>query len=64
MSEADRVTVYRDAANNWRWRRSAPNGRILSASSEGYTHRTECIEMARRCNGADETDVDYEWEGA
>jgi len=47
----DVVRVYRDTAGEYRWRRSAPNGRILADSSEGYRHKDECERMARRVNG-------------
>lgn len=32
----DRVEIYLDANNHFRWRRIAPNGRIISDSGEGY----------------------------
>ena len=28
--------LYRDAANQWRWRLKAANGRIVADSGEGY----------------------------
>jgi len=60
----DRVVVYRDTANEYRWRRSAPNGRILADSSEGYRHRDECERMARRVNGPAGERLLYEVTGA
>lgn len=36
------------AADGWRWRRTAPNGRIVGASSQGYTNRSDCIDNAKR----------------
>ena len=38
----------------WRWRRTAPNGRIVGASTEGYHNKTDCIDNAIR-NGYDES---------
>lgn len=35
-------TVYKDAANEWRWRLTARNGRIVAVSSEGYKNRAGC----------------------
>jgi uncharacterized protein YegP (UPF0339 family) len=40
------------ANDGWRWRRTASNGRIVGASSQGYSNRTDCIDNARR-NGMD-----------
>lgn len=44
----DVVTVYRDHAGAWRWRRKAPNGEIVSESSEGYLRKYDCYNEARR----------------
>jgi uncharacterized protein YegP (UPF0339 family) len=49
----DKVEVYSDAAGEWRWVRVAPNGRKLADSGEGYGHRSDCMDMARRVNGGD-----------
>ncbi|EFG9416016.1 DUF1508 domain-containing protein [Escherichia coli] len=39
---------YTDGRNEWRWRRTARNGRIVGASSQGYVNRADCIDNARR----------------
>ncbi len=39
---------YQDAANQWRWRRTAPNGKIVGAATEGYTARSACEANAER----------------
>ena len=44
----DHWTFYQDAQEQWRWRRTAPNGQIVGASSEGYTNRSDCVANARR----------------
>ncbi len=44
----DRWEFYKDNANLWRWRRTAPNGKIVGASTEGYVNRSDCVENARR----------------
>jgi uncharacterized protein len=46
----DNVDVYEDAAGEWRWRRHAANGEIVSTSGEGYTHFQHAVEMATRLN--------------
>ena len=42
--------------DGWRWRRTASNGRIVGASTQGYSNRQDCIDNARRngmtCNPA------------
>ena len=51
-SGGDTWEIYKDNANEWRWRRTARNGRNVGASSEGYVNRTDCIANAKR-NGMD-----------
>lgn len=46
----DTVEVYPDEAGNWRWRRLAPNGRIISTSGESFDGRFEAERSARRAN--------------
>lgn len=41
-----RLTLYKDAANQWRWTVKSSNGRIVADSSEGYEHRADCIKQA------------------
>ncbi len=48
MGENDKWEFYQDSAGEWRWRRIAPNGQIVGASSEGYSSRRACEENARR----------------
>lgn len=31
----------------WRWRYTAPNGRVTKASTEGYSRKIDCVENAR-----------------
>jgi outer membrane protein OmpA-like peptidoglycan-associated protein/uncharacterized protein YegP (UPF0339 family) len=40
--------IYKDAEEHWRWRRTAPNGNIVGASSQGYTNKADCEGNARR----------------
>jgi len=44
----DKWEVYKDTAGEWRWRRTAPNGRIVAASTQGYVNKADCISNARR----------------
>lgn len=48
MIDNDKWEFYKDSANEWRWRRTAPNGRIVGASSQGYANKGDCIDNARR----------------
>lgn len=34
--------MYQDAANEWRWRLKAANGRIIADSGEGYRNKQDC----------------------
>jgi len=42
--------VYRDNANEWRWRTIAHNGNIVAISPEGYKNFGEAYEMASKLN--------------
>jgi outer membrane protein OmpA-like peptidoglycan-associated protein len=44
----DKWEFYKDHENKWRWRRTAPNGNIVGAATEGYVNKTDCEGNARR----------------
>ena len=48
LGKNDKWIIYQDARNEWRWRRTAPNGKIVGASNEGYTSHSNCKSNARR----------------
>lgn len=45
------LSVYRDAAGEWRWTLWAPNKRIVADSGEGYSTRSTATRAARRLHG-------------
>lgn len=45
---ADKLKHYKDIAGEWRWRRTAPNGKIVGASTEGYHNKADCQKNAQR----------------
>jgi uncharacterized protein YegP (UPF0339 family) len=47
-SNGDKWEIYKDNAGEWRWRRTASNGSIVGASTEGYKNKSDCIANARR----------------
>ena len=47
------VTLYRDEADEWRWRTTAPNGEKVADSGEGYHNHSDCLSMAQAVNGDD-----------
>lgn len=49
----DKWEFYKDNQNQWRWRRTAPNGRIVGAATEVYINKQDCLNNARR-NGYSE----------
>lgn len=56
LGKDDTWEFYKDnnpKKSEWRWRRTAPNGRIVGASTEGYHNKADCIDNAIR-NGYDE----------
>ena len=48
MNSSDNWNFYKDARGDWRWRRTAPNGQVVGASTEGYSNRSDCEANARR----------------
>ncbi len=44
----DKWEFYKDKNSEWRWRRTAPNGRIVGASTEGYHNKADCFDNAIR----------------
>lgn len=44
----DKWEIYKDNIGEWRWRRTAPNGRIVGAATEGYVNKSDCMENAMR----------------
>jgi uncharacterized protein YegP (UPF0339 family) len=45
---ADKWEFYKDNRGQWRWRRTAPNGKVVGASTEGYANKADCEANARR----------------
>lgn len=48
MADKDKWEFYTDTAGNHRWRRTAPNGRVVGSSSQGYKNKSDCLDNARR----------------
>lgn len=44
---SDKIIVYQ-AKDGWRWRRIAPNNRVVSDSGEAYTRKADAEEAAAR----------------
>lgn len=52
--------LYRDKANEWRWRLKHNNGNILATTSEGYKAKADalkCIENVKASASAPVTEV-------
>lgn len=47
-AENDKLEVYADANGKYRWRRTAPNGEIVGAATEGYVNKADCIANLKR----------------
>ncbi|MEQ8391734.1 MAG: DUF1508 domain-containing protein [Thalassospira sp.] len=50
-SNGDLWEVY-ETKDGWRWRRTAQNGNIVGAATQGYSKKSDCIANAKRngCN--------------
>ena len=44
----DNWEIYQDGRGEWRWRRTARNGEVVGASTEGYRNRADCVANAKR----------------
>ncbi|MDD7887108.1 DUF1508 domain-containing protein [Flavivirga sp. 57AJ16] len=44
----DKWEIYQDSKKEWRWKRTAPNGKTVGASTEGYKNKSDCIANAKR----------------
>ena len=44
----DSWKFYQDNSNEWRWTRTASNGKIVGASTEGYENKDDCVSNAKR----------------
>ncbi|MEF2231572.1 MAG: DUF1508 domain-containing protein [Pseudodesulfovibrio sp.] len=42
--------VYEDTAGSWRWRKRKGNGTVVLVSTQGFSHRSKCVDNAV-CNG-------------
>ena len=62
--ENDKWEVYQDNRSEWRWRRTASNGNIVGASTEGYTDKQDCEANARRngWGGCGQGGADDSWD--
>lgn len=49
-TEDDFVTVYRDKAGMFRWRRQSANNRIVSDGAESYVNAHDALEAATALN--------------
>ncbi len=48
--EHDRVDVFKDVADEWRWRRVAANQESIAVSGEGYHNLRDCYTALLRVN--------------
>ena len=51
---SDKWEIYKDADDKWRWRRTAANGNIVGAATDGYANRLDCEGNARRNGFSDD----------
>lgn len=47
----DLVVLYRDRAEQWRWRYVATNGHVMADSGQGYSRRIDALNGAKRVTG-------------
>lgn len=52
-----KIKVYRDAADEYRWRLVGSNGRIIADSAEGYASKYNCEQAVRRFRDAASTAI-------
>lgn len=47
-AEHDKLELYKDVEGKFRWRRTAPNGEIVGAATEGYVNKADCLSNLKR----------------
>ena len=47
-SKKDKIELYQDKKDEWRWKRIAVNGQNVGASSEGYINKSDCLDNTKR----------------
>lgn len=52
-----KYVIYKDAANLYRWRFIATNGRIIADSAESYHAKSDCINGINIMKGSANADV-------
>lgn len=62
--ENDKWDFYEDKGGDWRWRRTATNGNIVGASTQGYSNKSDCEDNAKRngWGGCGQSGADDAWE--
>tara|TARA_R110002073_G_scaffold118918_5_gene259298 strand:+ start:241163 stop:241495 length:333 start_codon:yes stop_codon:yes gene_type:complete len=62
--ENDKWEIYEDKGGDWRWRRTASNGEIVGAATEGYANKSDCESNAQRngMGGCGQGGADDKWE--
>ncbi len=48
LGGGDKWDIYQDKKDEFRWRRTATNGEVTGASSEGYNKKSDCVSNAER----------------
>lgn len=48
IASGDKWKIEKDRASEWRWNRTARNGQIVGAATEGYVNKSDCIANAQR----------------
>jgi len=48
LGAKDKWDIYQDKRSEYRWRRTAVNGEVTGASSEGYNKKSDCTSNAQR----------------
>lgn len=46
MAVNDKWEIYEDKKGEWRWRRTASNGKIVGSATEGYKNRIDAVRNA------------------
>lgn len=54
--------VYRDSANEWRWRLKAANHKQIADSGEGYHNKSDCLAAIELVKSSSDAPVNEEEE--
>lgn len=62
MRKTGKIQVYKDTKGEFRWRITAPNGKKIANSGEGYKNHSDCLDGLELVFVALTDGSDWDWD--